>query len=270
MAVSRGQLRRGLLVLHGLTREALRRGWDVVAYRQPSGAGVAIEIREHCYPVEVHEMTETIPFTRQEIAAWRDAAWIPSERERRAGHVPPPKLKRVKLTGRLRLYLPNGKRGGRVNWTDGPRGRIEQKLPSVLRALERRAEADDSAATERAERIERLREERQARKDHARRERIDAARFQRLLSEATAWRRAADARAYLADLKRQLPRLDEAERGRVEAWHAWALDRLDSADPSRRTSLIVGIDDDQDTRWDVGRPHRCPPRGQARAGDGRR
>ena len=67
-------LRRALLILHGLTREALRREWEIVAYPEDgdgSHRGVAIKVRDHPYPVEVHELTEQLPVSRGKIVAWR-------------------------------------------------------------------------------------------------------------------------------------------------------------------------------------------------------
>lgn len=53
MHVSRSMVRRALLVLHGLTKEALRRDWEVVAYPgdgDGSHRGIAIKVRDHPYP----------------------------------------------------------------------------------------------------------------------------------------------------------------------------------------------------------------------------
>jgi hypothetical protein len=104
--VARANLNRALRVLQGVLREATRRGWDVVPYDRAGyddHLGIAIELRGHRYPIELHEVTETIPFTEDEIVAWR-TEWrydIP----RRAGRMPPPQLKRKRATGRLRLSL---------------------------------------------------------------------------------------------------------------------------------------------------------------------
>jgi hypothetical protein len=141
MVLTRGLLRRALVLLHCLTREALGRGWEVVPYPQEGWgerAGIAIEIREHRYPAELHEATETLPFTEDEIATWR--AW---DIEHRANQIPPPQLARTRPTGRLRLLVPNGSTGGRTSWSDGQRGQLEAKIPSIFRTLEARAVADD-------------------------------------------------------------------------------------------------------------------------------
>jgi hypothetical protein len=57
MVLSRGLLRRALLVVQGLIREAVKRGWQVVPHTRTGyddHLGVAIEIRGHRYPIEVH------------------------------------------------------------------------------------------------------------------------------------------------------------------------------------------------------------------------
>jgi hypothetical protein len=248
MILSRRLLRRALLVVHGLATEATERGWDIAPYSGPGYGrlpGIAIEIRGQRYPVEVHELTETVPFTEGEIAAWRAARRSPWK-EDRAAEIPPPQFKLVRRSRRLGLFLPHGFRGGRVRWNDGPRGLVEQKLGSVLRALEQRAAADELADIEHAERRERLRREQDVREERARRRRIDDARIERLLSEVAAWRRASGVRDYAAALEDRLPDLDGAERARIQEWIAWARGWSDEIDPACRTSLIVGIDDERD------------------------
>jgi hypothetical protein len=100
-------LNRALRSLQGVLKEATRRGWGVVPCDQSryyDHLGIAIEIREHRYPIELHEMTETIPFTDDEVTAWRTEWRL--EIPRRAGRTPPAQLKRKRATGRLRLSLP--------------------------------------------------------------------------------------------------------------------------------------------------------------------
>ena len=250
VVVSRPLLRRALLVLHGLTHEAIRHGWDVVPYSEPrhrERPGIAIRIREHCYPVEVHEPTETIPFMTEEIAACRnrERMW---DGEDRADHLPPPQFERARPTGRLCLLLPNGRRGGRASWSDGSRGPVERKLASVLRTLAARSSADEQMSIERARRNEELRRDLQAREERARRARIEDARVERLLAEVRAWRRSADIRGYIAALEQQLLTLEGDERAVIADWTTWARDWAARSDPVRRTSMIVGIDDERDGR----------------------
>src|SRR4051812_18321711 len=73
VVVSRPLLRRALLIAEAVFAEAERRGWSVAPFDgrgHGSGPGVAVVIRGHAYPVEMHEETETIPFSDAELAAW--------------------------------------------------------------------------------------------------------------------------------------------------------------------------------------------------------
>jgi hypothetical protein len=168
--------------------------------------------------------------------------------ESRANQLPPPQLRRTRPTGRLRLLLPNGYRGGRASWSDGVRGPLERKLPSILRALDARASADHRASIERARRTDELLREQAARAQRARHLRIESARVERLLSEVSAWRRSAEIRGYLAALDQRLPTLDGDEHAVIAEWTKWAKDWADRSDPSRNTSMIIGIDDERDAR----------------------
>jgi hypothetical protein len=247
LVVSRPLLRRALLVLHGFLREAIKRGWNVVSYSgtsRESRPGIAIEIRGHRYPVEMHELMETLPFTEADITAWRTQSnWY---LESRADQMPPVQLKRKRATGRLRLLLPNGYGGGRASWAEGPRGPIEGKFSSVFDTLEERANADDQMAIEHARIREERRREQEAQEVRARRLRIRNARVERLLREVDAWHRSDDIRAYVARLEQKLPALDADEHTRIAEWCSWAKDWADRSDPSRHTSLITGFDDEND------------------------
>lgn len=204
----------------------------------------AIEIRGHRYPVEVHELTETLPFTEAEIEAWRtEWKW---DLERRASQMPPGQRKRKRTTGRLCLLLPNGYGGGRASWAEGPRGPIEGKFSSVFDTLEERADADDHMAIEHARIDEERRREKEAQEVCARRLRIENARLARLTAEVKAWCSSGEIRAYVTELEQKLPDLDGDEYTRVAAWCSWAKNLADRSDPSRRTSLITGLDDDRD------------------------
>jgi hypothetical protein len=245
LVLSRPLLRRALLVLHGLTREAIKRGWDVVPYGETShGAkpGIAIEIRGHSYPVEVHELWESLPFTEADIAAWRtEETWLFENRDDR---MPPRHLKPKRATGKLRLLLPTSYGGGRASWTEGPRGPIESKVPSVLRTLAARAEAEERSAIEAARYREERQREREAQEARARRIEVENARAGRLIAEAKAWHRSEDIRSYLSRLEQKLPALDGEERARVAAWCAWAKDWADRSDPIQATSLIAGLSEE--------------------------
>jgi hypothetical protein len=100
----------------------------VVPYREEDrrGArGIVIKVGDHSYPVELNELTEQLPLTREEIVAWRRRAQL--GHDGRVSESPPAQLWRRRGTGRLRLALPNGYRGGRASWCDGPRGLLEAR-----------------------------------------------------------------------------------------------------------------------------------------------
>jgi hypothetical protein len=247
--VTRENLNRALRLVQGILQEATRRGWGVVPYDRASyydHLGIAIEIREHRYPIEVHEMTETIPFTDDEVAAWRtEWRW---EIPRRAGRMPPAQLKRKRATGRLRLSLPRGYRGGRANWTEGPRGPLEDKLPQVFTALEERADHDDFEAAEAARRAEEWRKESERRAELERLARIEKAREERLFAEAQAWHEVELARRYIGALRSRLPDLPQPEQERLAVWCTWCEDWIARNDPVADTDRIIGLDVPGETR----------------------
>ena len=72
--------------------------------------------------------------------------------------------------------------------------------------------------------------------------------MERLLAKVTARRRSADIPGYLDALDQRLPTLDGDERARIADWTGWAEDWADRSDPSRNTSMIIGIDDQRDAR----------------------
>jgi hypothetical protein len=247
MVLSRPLLRRALLVVQGLLRETAKRDWEMIPHigsGYGGRAGVAIAIRGHQYPVEVHELTETVPFTAAEIAAWRtEWSW---DTERRAGQMPPPQRKRKRPTGRLKLALPTTYGGGRANWAEGPRGPLESKIASVLRTLAERSDADDQATIEQARLADERRLVQNAREVQAREERVEKDRVNRLMAEVASWRGSVEARAYIATLEQTIPSLQSEERARLTRWCTWARDWTDRSDPSRDTSLVVGLDNEHD------------------------
>lgn len=247
MAVSRATLHRALLLAHGMITGAVRRGWAIEAYGQAADgtrAGVAIVIGGHRYPLEIHEETRALAFTPAEIAAWRKRAWLDTDRGDR---MPPPQLKRKEPTGRLRLHLPNGYRGGRSSWTDGP-GSLNGRLDHVLEVLAQRAVRDDRAAVEARRWRETFEREQAARAEQVRRQRVEEARANRALAETKAWREAAEMRAYATALRLRIPALDARERDRIEPWCDWIEDRIRRTDPAESTTLIIGLDDERDGR----------------------
>ncbi|MBB4661785.1 hypothetical protein [Conexibacter arvalis] len=248
MFVTRDRLQRALLLAHSLTAGAVRRGWNVQPYTKEghgSHPGIAIVVGEHRYPIEVHEETETLPFTQQEIDAWRNEyTW---DRERRAHEMPPVQHKRKKATGRLRLVLPTGYGGGRAMWTDSPRS-LNDALDQIFQVLEQRVIADDLAAEHARRQREEWERQERIRVERARMARIEEARLARATAEIAAWRQSQELVKYAAALRRRIPDLESAERTRIEAWCDWLEDRALRSDPTQQTSLVVGLQDERDGR----------------------
>ncbi len=247
MVVSRDRLHRALVLAHSLIAGATRRAWSIEPYskdRYGEHPGVAIAIGEHHYPMEVHEETRTLPFTQEEIEAWRNEySWIKD----RAHKMPPPQRKRKEPTGTLRVVLPNGYGGGRASWTDSPRS-LNGSLSDVFRSLEERAVADDLVAENARRRREEFEREQRLHAERARLARIEEARATRAVAEINAWRQARALTDYAATLRQRLPELADVERARIETWCQWLEDRARRSDPTSETSLIAGFNDEQDAR----------------------
>lgn len=82
----------------------MRRGYSISPIDKSYNhrTGIAISVRGHSYPIEIHEMTDTSPLDENEAAHWRRAndyrlRWNPTLK-------PPPKHL---PNGRLRLSLPD-------------------------------------------------------------------------------------------------------------------------------------------------------------------
>ena len=78
VVASRPLLRRALRIIQAICAESERRGWEMqklqdARYGQRPGA--AVVIRRQAYPVEVHEQTDSLPFSEGEIEKWRKGGW---------------------------------------------------------------------------------------------------------------------------------------------------------------------------------------------------
>ncbi len=178
--VTRPLLGRALRIGQALITEAQRRGWEIApfpgAYEQH--AGIAMVVRGHTYPFEIHEQTEPIPFTQKDLDDWRRRnAWLGRDL---SNTLPPAQLRRRTASGQLRLALPNGYRGGRANWREGPRGALEHKLDSVLAAINQRATDDDRRAEQAVRQGEERRAQQAVLEPHARAERAEQEQLARL------------------------------------------------------------------------------------------
>lgn len=246
LVVSREQLRRALLVLHAVFNEAERRGHGIAASEKRGYGdrpGVAVVIRGHSYAIEISEMVDRVPLTKAEIEEWERKynvhrfAWKKEPRR--------PQTRGV-ANGRLRVSLPSRWHGARCNWTEGPRGGLEEKLSELFAELERRADEDDERAAEAARReVERRRAE-EERYEREQRRRIEDARLSRLRRGIDHWRLAQETREYVAALRDRLPELEPAERERIAAWCDWAEAWARDADPVANPRRIHGLDDERD------------------------
>jgi hypothetical protein len=250
IVVSREQVRSALLLLHAVFGEAERRGYSVVPTKHESygpPAGVAIEVRGHRYAVEVTELTDQAALTAEDVEEWQR-----QEAKRfRFSFDPepqPPKWKHVP-NGYLRLSLPQRGDGGRSNWSAGPRGGLESKLPSFFVELERRAGEDDRRDEERQRREAEWRRQELDRQERQRQSQIEDARAKRLLEEIAPWRRAKDVDEYVAALRSRLPDLEPADRERIASWCDWAEDWARRRDPLQRLQQVRGLLENEPPAW---------------------
>lgn len=235
-AVSRQQTQRALRILQALFVESERRGYIVTdsidlwsAFR-----GVAISIRGHQYPVAISELCDREPLTEEVRESWR------RENQIRLSYAKEPTHRYIP-NGRLKLSFPYYTRGRRSNWTEGPRGSLEEKLVSVFIELESWAAEDDKRDAERAREEEERQRRYEARLEQERLDRIHAARVERLTSQVASWRLASDVREYVAELRRRV--VDRSEEGReLQQWVEWSAAWAEESDPLQNLSLVAGLD----------------------------
>jgi hypothetical protein len=247
MAVTREQLRRALLIAQAIFKEAERSGYAVEPIADKGygrHAGVAVVIRGHAYAIEITELQDRVPLTDEELADWdrqearrRYFSW--EKRRARPTHRKAP-------NGYLRVSLPSCWNGARNNFSEGPRGLMERRLPTLFEELERRAEEDDRRAEEWARERERRRLLELERAERERLQRIEKARVGRLSTEIAAWRLAAAAREYSSMLRTRVTRLSGDDRARVEGWCDWIDEWSQESDPALNVGLIHGLDDEHD------------------------
>jgi hypothetical protein len=205
---------------------------------------VAIVIRGHAYAIEITELQDKVPMTEADLADWdRQEAkkhyyeW--SKKPERPTHKKVP-------NGYLRISLPSSWNGSRNNFSEGPRGGIERRLPTLFDELERRAEDDDLRKEEWARRDEERRQEEAQRAERERLQRIESARLERLKTGIGNWRLAQETREYVAALRQRLPDLADDDAERIRAWCDWAAEWAEKIDPVANVDRIRGFDDEHD------------------------
>lgn len=241
---SRDILRRGLRIIQGLFDEVAQRGWVIEPFteaRYGQRSGVAVVVSGHPYPVELHEHTETLPFTDAEIAAWR-GEWSSVDRSAKQ---PPPQRKRRRATGHLALVMPNGYDGGRTRWSDGSRGTLEGKLGSVVETLAQRARDDDERDVDHLRQQKEWQHVQERRRAEAHLQQVETAREKRVIDEANAFARAERVRRYVTAVRARFDALPGSERKRLSAWCDWADAWADRTDPVRSAEYIIGLDDER-------------------------
>jgi hypothetical protein len=153
--------------------------------------------------------------------------------------------------GRLKLSFPYYSSGRRSNWTEGPRGSLEEKLANVFIELESWAAEDDERDAERARQEQERQRRYEARLEQERLDRIHAARVERLTSQVASWRLASDVRAYVAELRRRLA--DRSEEGaELQQWIDWATVWVEESDPLKDLTKLRGL---KDLSFDVQTSH---------------
>jgi hypothetical protein len=243
LIVSRAALRRSLLLLEGIFREAEKRGWEAKPVKGSfEPAGVAIVAGGHSYNISIHELHDRVPTDDAYRERWlKQNEW----KVRFDPDLQPPNLQSVP-NGRLKLLLPSVWNGARSSWSEGPRGPLERKLPGFFAEIERRIEDDDHRAEERAREREFLRERELARLEQQRLAQREKEREAQLVGELTRWRLADDVRAYAEALRGETEALDDDDRTRVLTWCSWINGWADRADPARHLETVGRLDDGTD------------------------
>jgi hypothetical protein len=232
--VSRAALPRVLRILQGLTVEAERRGYEV-ALAQPTGdpesrrgawsggrhGHILITVRGHAAALRVSE--EGL----QSRTYWEDKNRTYS---RTHGEYRSPPLSEYEAngTGRIGIEPATGYGMSRssLKWADRRSGTLEEKLPLLLRDLERRAAASEHRQREvECRAIERERQW-QAAVDRARERHVEHHRGELLRGEAARWREAEQIRAYCDAAEAAYP--DDRS---TAAWVAWGRRHADQLDP---------------------------------------
>jgi hypothetical protein len=247
LTVTRDQLGRALLVAQAIFKEAERRGYLVESVKRDSyerHAGVAVVIRGHAYAIEIGELQDKVPLSPEELSDW--------DRHEGKKHYYDWQKRPVRPTykkapnGYLRVSLPSRWSGARSNFSEGPRGSMDRRLPTLFEELERRAQEDDRRAEERARRDKERRCQEATRAEREWLRRIEVARVERLKNGIASWRLSQETREYVTALRARLPGLDEADRSRISAWCDWAEEWSERSDPVREVGAIRGLDDEHD------------------------
>lgn len=146
------------------------------------------------------------------------------------------------FTGELKLSV-DGYFDGRKSWSDGKRGRLEDKLKEVVLGLAAAAAAMRRLTQERLAQRAKAEEVARIRQAHEAEERRRLAFQGHFAAEASAWQRHHEAVAYLAHLRQSLQSMEPLLPASV-AWLAQAQEAVQALDPSggRLTLLQQGYE----------------------------
>jgi hypothetical protein len=172
---------------------------------------------------------------------------------RRSGEVSPDE--RTPSDAKLRLQIASAYGASRPErcWEDKDNVTIEDQLSGIVVALivageEQYRDAARHRYQWRLQEKARCEEEARQRKEEAeRRERerqikLEQERIQRLLGEASAFRQAADIRAFVESVRTaNTSAIDPLPQDKVEAWAIWAMNEADRIDPVRSGRILSGL-----------------------------
>lgn len=140
-------------------------------------------------------------------------------------------------------FVPNGRlvlrikhdflTGCRIRWTDGKRGRLEQKLPSFINGLSAAAVYLKQERQEREEQQRRWEEERKEREQRLQALEEEKQRQRALEQQALSWQKSRLLRAYIRAVVRQQGQY--AADSEFARWVEWASTHADQLNPLRQS-----------------------------------
>jgi hypothetical protein len=137
------------------------------------------------------------------------------------------------LSGQLTLGIKTRGYGGRCNWADGKKQRLEYCLNAFVAGLIQTAVRRQAWELERERQHQKWEEERRQYEEQERLQREEAERFQALEQEVGDWQRANQIRAYVEATRKAAIERDGAIVAGcdLDHWLVWALQQADRLDP---------------------------------------
>jgi hypothetical protein len=215
--------RRSLLVLHGLTREASRRGYQVrecpvperyrYQYLDRNRPGQRTYFRrDGQLNIVIDSFAYLVTITQESPNAEDDERW-----------------QRLVVS-----LIAHGSRGRQYNWYDRKRVTIDDRIAAVLHELETRAEEDRQREVEAARQEAERQREWKAAMARAHELAVQAQYVARLGAEADAWHRANHLRAYCDALELRIDSAaDDVQAEQATHWLRWARVHIAATDPLR-------------------------------------